>query len=102
LFQVPVKTVKRIVEEFSGAGTGLTQQTEKMVQQNDLWVQLINPQGNVIASFNTPDDFDDHYTLKDIAVLVLLVQELFEGLSGISAGKQRKPCDAGLPEKLNG
>lgn len=69
LFQEPVKTVKLIAEEFSGAGAGLTKQTTEMMQQNDLWVQLIDPQGNVIASFNTPDDLDNHYTLKDIAVL---------------------------------
>lgn len=69
LFQEPAKTVKRISQEFNESKTGLTQQTIQMIQQNNMWVQMIDPRGNVISSCNAPGDLAKNYTLKDIAVL---------------------------------
>ncbi|MBP7174611.1 MAG: HAMP domain-containing histidine kinase [Thermoclostridium sp.] len=69
LFQEPTKTVKLIAQEFNESETGLTPQTIQMIQQNHLWVQLIDLQGDVISSCNAPEDLVEKYTLKDIAVL---------------------------------
>ena len=44
---------------------------ETIVQENDMWVQIVNRNGEVIKAIHTPDSLDDFYTMNDL----LLIEE---------------------------
>lgn len=65
----PTTTVKIIAEELNGDNKQLTDKTTKVIQKNNLWVQLVNASGYVIYSYNEPDDIYNYYSINDIAKL---------------------------------
>lgn len=65
----PDKTVKAIAQELSENNNQLSSETSEMIKRNNMWVQLVNPKGDVIYSSNRPNDICDYYSLKDIAGL---------------------------------
>lgn len=65
----PTRAVKIIAEELNGDNKQLTDKTTKVIQKNNLWVQLVNPSGYVIYSYNEPDDIYNYYSINDIAKL---------------------------------
>lgn len=65
----PTRTVKIIAEELNGDNKQLTDKTTKVIQSNNLWVQLVNSSGHVIYSYNEPDDIYNYYSINDIAKL---------------------------------
>ncbi|MCX7923337.1 MAG: HAMP domain-containing histidine kinase [Clostridia bacterium] len=68
--QEPTKTVKAIARELSHNNGRLTVLTEEIINRNNLWVQLVNPAGDVIYnSRNKPKDIESHYSLSSIAKL---------------------------------
>ena len=65
----PQKNVENIAEELNGNSNKVSLKTSKMIKNNNLWVQLVNSDGNVIYSNNKPSEIGDYYSLKDIANL---------------------------------
>lgn len=65
----PVNTVGRIADELLRSGCPLSKNTTQMLEKNHLWVQLINPDGQVIYQYNQPENSPASYSLKDIAGL---------------------------------
>ena len=65
----PKKTVEAVAEELNKNNNKLSLKTSKMIKSNNLWIQLVNPVGKVIYSYNKPMDIADYYSLKDIAKL---------------------------------
>ena len=65
----PSKTVKAIALEFSENKENLTASTKEIIDASNLWVLLLNPEGNVIYSRNKPKDIESNYSLVSIAKL---------------------------------
>lgn len=65
----PARTVKALALELSQDHLHLSLKTTEMIKNNNLWVQLVDPKGDVIFDSNKPSDIGSHYSLKDIAVL---------------------------------
>ncbi|WP_368652922.1 sensor histidine kinase [Ornithinibacillus sp. 4-3] len=38
----------------------------ELLEEHDMWLQIINEEGEVLSEFNTPDDLAEHYTINDI------------------------------------
>jgi signal transduction histidine kinase len=65
----PTKLVEDIAKELSENKNELSDKTSEIIKNNDIWVQLISPSGEVIYSNNKPKDIGNYYSIKDIAVL---------------------------------
>ncbi len=65
----PAQTVKALALELHQDNHQLSLETAEMIKNNNLWVQLVDPKGDVIYDSNKPNDIGGHYSLKDIAVL---------------------------------
>lgn len=64
----PLGALDAIVVEtdMSDGKANLRQKWKEQLENKDLWVQVINPKGEVIGSHNTPSQLPDHYTVNEI------------------------------------
>ena len=62
----PARTAESIADEWAQNGS-LSRDTMDRIEGDDLWVQVIGPDGTVIYAYHTPPDIGDHYSLQDIA-----------------------------------
>ncbi|WML32689.1 ATP-binding protein [Clostridium sp. OS1-26] len=65
----PTKTVKNIAQELRENNNQLSSKTIEMIKNNGMWVQLVNESGEVIYNCNKPENINNHYSIKDIAIL---------------------------------
>lgn len=65
----PTKTVKNIAQELRENNNQLSSKTIEMIRSNGMWVQLVNESGEVIYNCNKPEDINNYYSIKDIAIL---------------------------------
>lgn len=65
----PDKIIKAIAGEFNINASSLSLNSEAIIEKDNLWLQLVNPSGEVIYSKNVPENVQKHYSITDIAML---------------------------------
>ena len=62
-------TLNLIAEQtdISQAKVELEDNAQKTIEQNDLWMMVLDENGNQIFDFNLPRGFATHYSLTDVA-----------------------------------
>lgn len=65
----PTKTVKNIAQELRENNNQLSPKTTEIIKSNGMWVQLVNESGEVIYNCNKPENINNYYSIKDIAIL---------------------------------
>ena len=61
----PARTVESIALELAQNGE-LSTGTMDMITKNDLWMQLIDPNGDVIYAYHAPPEIANKYSIQDI------------------------------------
>ena len=65
--EMVAQTAERLV--FSGGAYSLSDTQKQLLSENDIWCMLIDIKGDVVWSFDLPDEIPLKYSLQDVALM---------------------------------